>query len=95
MTAVDILRMAESLNAKVVIPFHHDIWSNFQADPREIRVLWDMRRERLRYAFKPFIWQVGGKFVYPADKDRMEYHYPRGFEDVFSGEPDLPYASFL
>jgi L-ascorbate 6-phosphate lactonase len=95
MTAVDILRMAESLNAKVVIPFHHDIWSNFQADPREIRVLWDMRRERLRYSFKPFIWQVGGKFVYPADKDRMEYHYPRGFEDVFSGELDLPYASFL
>ncbi len=34
MTSADILRMAESLNAKVVIPFHHDIWSNFQADPQ-------------------------------------------------------------
>lgn len=44
MTSADILRMAESLNAKVVIPFHHDIWSNFQADPQEIRVLWDMKR---------------------------------------------------
>lgn len=95
MTSIDILRMAESLGAKVIIPFHHDIWSNFQADPREIRVLWDMRKERLQYGFKPFIWQVGGKFVYPADKDKMEYHYPRGFDDVFEGEDDLPYPAFL
>ncbi len=35
MTSADILRMAESLNTKVVIPFHHDIWSNFEADPQE------------------------------------------------------------
>ena len=34
---------------------------------------------------------MGGKFVYPADKDRLEYHYPRGFDDVFSGENDLPF----
>jgi L-ascorbate 6-phosphate lactonase len=95
MTSIDILRMAESLKAKVVIPFHHDVWSNFQADPREIRVLWEMRKDRLRYGFKPFLWQVGGKFLYPEDKDTMEYHYPRGFDDVFEGEDDLPYPSFL
>jgi L-ascorbate 6-phosphate lactonase len=53
MTSADILRMAESLNAKVVIPFHHDIWSNFQADPQEIRVLWEMKKDRLKYGFKP------------------------------------------
>ena len=71
MTSVDILRMAECLNAKVVIPIHHDLWTNFQADPREILVLWEMKKDRLQYQFKPFIWQVGGKFVYPADKDRL------------------------
>lgn len=95
MTSVDVLRMAEALDAKVLIPFHYDIWSNFQADPDEIRVLWKMRRARLRYGFKPFIWQVGGKFLYPADKDALVYHYPRGFEDVFEGETDLPFPSFL
>lgn len=95
MTSVDILRMAECLNAKVVIPFHYDIWTNFQADPKEILALWNYKKDRLRYTFKPFIWQVGGKFVYPADKDKLEYNYPRGFEDAFSGEPDLPYPSFL
>ncbi len=95
MTSVDILRMAESLKAKVVIPFHHDIWSNFQADPQEIKVLWEMKRHRLDYRFKPFIWQVGGKFTWPGDKDKFEYHYPRGFDDCFTMEPDLPFKSFL
>lgn len=95
MTASDILRMAESLNTKVIIPFHHDIWTNFQADPAEIRVLWEMKKDRLQYGFKPFLWEVGGKFVYPADKDRLEYHHPRGFDDVFSGEDDLPFPSML
>lgn len=95
MTASDILRMAESLNTKVVIPFHHDIWSNFQADTAEINVLYEMKKDRLQYKFKPFIWQVGGKFVFPADKDLREYHYPRGFDDCFEGDIDLPFPSFL
>ncbi|MDU1267235.1 MAG: L-ascorbate 6-phosphate lactonase [Escherichia coli] len=95
MTSADMLRMGEALNAKVVIPFHHDIWSNFQADPQEIRVLWEMKKDRLKYGFKPFIWQVGGKFTWPLDKDNFEYHYPRGFDDCFTIEPDLPFKSFL
>ncbi|EOK6010845.1 MULTISPECIES: hypothetical protein, partial [Enterobacteriaceae] len=24
-----------------------------------------------------------------------EYHYPRGFDDCFTIEPDLPFKSFL
>ena len=95
MTACDILRMAESLKARVVIPFHHDIWSNMQADPAEILTLFDMKKDRLGYQFKPFIWQPGGKFVFPTDQDKREYHYPRGFDDCFEAEYDLPYKSFL
>ena len=95
MTASDILRMAEALNTKVVIPFHHDIWANFQADTREIKVLWEMKRDRLQYKFSPFFWQVGGKYVYPEHAGRIDYQYPRGFDDCFSMEPDLPFTSFL
>ena len=95
MTSVDILRMAECLNTQVVIPFHHDIWTNFQADPAEIKVLWQMRKDRLQYKFKPYILQVGGRFTFPDDKDKMEYHYPRGFDDAFAIEPDLPFRSML
>lgn len=95
MTSIDILRMAECLNCEVIIPIHHDIWTNFQADPMEIKVLWQMRKDRLKYKFKPYLWQVGGKFTYPNDKDELEYHYPRGFEDAFAIEPDLPFKSLL
>ncbi len=95
MTSMDILKMAECLKTKVIIPFHHDIWTNFQADPAEIRTLWEMKKDKLQYSFKPFIWQVGGKFVYPDDKDKMEYHYPRGFDDAFAIEPDLPFKALL
>ncbi len=95
MTSVDILRMAEALRVKVIMPFHHDIWANFQADPAEILVLYQMKKNRLQYQFKPFIWQVGGKFVYPNDKDKIEYHYPRGFDDCFSVDINLPFKSFL
>lgn len=68
MTSSDILRMAESLNCKVVIAYHHDIWSNFMADPMEITMLWNMKKDRLKYRFKPYIWQVGGKFVFLTTK---------------------------
>ncbi len=95
MTSSDILRMAEALNTRVVIPFHHDVWSNFQADPAEITALYEMKKHRLQYQFTPFIWQIGGKYTYPTDKDKREYHYPRGFDDCFQHNPDLPFKSFL
>lgn len=95
MTASDILRMGEALNCKVIIPFHHDIWTNFQADPSEILMLYDARKYRLNYRFTPYIWQVGGEFTYPDCAQKREYHYPRGFDDCFSKEPNVPYPSFL
>lgn len=95
MNAIDILRMAESLNAKVVIPFHYDIWTNMLADPAEILALYDMRKYRLEYQFEPFIWQVGGRFTYPQDAHKRQYHHRRGFEDCFLEEPNLPFRAIL
>ena len=95
MTASDILRMAEALRARVVIPLHHDIWTNFQADPMEILDLYDRKKDLLQYAFTPFIWQVGGKFIWPGDADKRRYHYPRGFDDCFAVPINIPYNSFL
>ena len=31
MTSIDILRMAENLKCKVVVPIHWDVWTNFHA----------------------------------------------------------------
>lgn len=95
MTSVDVLRMAEALQTNVVIPVHHDIWTNFMADPEEIVTLWEFKKDRLQYDFKPFIWQVGGQYNYPQDKEKLRFMFDRGFHDVFEGENDLPYPSFL
>lgn len=90
-----VLRMAEDLNTKVVIPMHWDIWSNFFTDPKDIIALWDRKKYRLQYKFKPYILQVGGEFNYPQDKDKFEYMYDRGFHDAFKNSPDLPFPELL
>jgi L-ascorbate 6-phosphate lactonase len=95
MTSCDILRMAEALKCQVVIPLHYDIWTNFAADPHEIEMLYDYKKYKLDYAFHPFIWEVGGEYMYPRDKDRRQYHYERGFSDCFIEEPNTPFRSIL
>lgn len=94
-TSIDVLRSAEDLKAKVVIPVHYDIWSNFDADPQEIVKLWQMKKDTLNYQFHPFVWKVGGSYTFPQDKDEIQYHYDRGFSDVFSTDNDVPFPSFL
>ena len=95
MTSIDLLRMAENLGAEVIIPVHYDIWSNFMASTDEILQLWKMRKERLDYKFHPFIWEVGGKYTYPLDKDKIEYHHPRGFDDYFLEESNIQFKALL
>ena len=94
-TSADVLRMAENLHCKVMIPIHYDIWPTFYADPEEIDMLYQFKKDRLQYKFKTYIWQVGGKFVYPDNKDDRRYMYPRGFTDAMEYEPNIPFRSFL
>ena len=95
MTSVDILRMAEALRCKVVVPIHYDVWTNFMADVNEINVLYHMKKDRLGYEFHPFFWEVGGKYVYPTDKEKRAYHHRRGFEDCFEAPQNIPFRSLL
>ena len=50
---------------------------------------------RNEYKFHPFFWQVGGKYTYPADKDKIYYHHRRGFEDCFEAPQNIPFRSCL
>ncbi len=62
MTSADILRMAEALKTKVVIPVHYDIWSNFMADPKEITLLWQSKKRASGLSISPLYlaswWKV-------------------------------------
>lgn len=95
MTSVDILRMGEALGCEVVIPIHYDVWTNFKADPLEILMLYRYKKDLLGYRFHPFIWDVGGKYIWPKDKDLLQFHYRRGFEDCFESSPNVPFRSIL
>lgn len=95
MTSVDVLRMAEALKCKVVIPLHWDVWTNFYSDPEEVVKLWEYKKDRLKYDFQPYVWQVGGQYNYPQDQDHIHFMFNRGFHDAFEGENDLPFPSFL
>ncbi|MCR5096408.1 MAG: L-ascorbate 6-phosphate lactonase [Erysipelotrichaceae bacterium] len=95
MTSSDILRMAEDLKCKVVIPFHYDLFTNMAADPKEILYLWYYRKDIMQYKFRPFIWQLGGSYTYPDDIELLQFHHKRGFDEPFSQERDLPFPSFL
>ena len=87
--------MQENLRCKVVIPIHWDVWTNFQADCEEIKLLYDFKKDRNEYKFHPFFWQVGGKYVYPQDKDKIYFHHRRGFEDCFEHPQNIPFRSCL
>lgn len=95
-TSVDCCRIAENLNAKVLIPFHYDIWSNMLGDPKEVELVYNYRKDRLGYKFTTFLWEVGGGYVYPDDKDKRRFMFERGFSDAFDrDEPNVPFKSFL
>ena len=95
MTSIDILRMAEALKCKVVVPIHWDVWTNFAPDCEEIRLLYNFKKDRNEYGFHPFFWQVGGVYTYPQDKDKLYFHHRRGFEDCFEHPQNIPFRSCL
>ncbi len=95
MTSSDILRAAEALRTKVVIPLHWDAWTNMLADPAEVELLWRYRRERFDYRFRPYSWLPGGNFDWPRDAHRLSYRYERGFADRFAEQPNLPYPEMF
>lgn len=66
LTAIGILRMAEALRIKVVIPIHHDIWASFLADVKEITTLWNMNIVEL---FGAISYDVEQKYMMSVGKD--------------------------
>jgi L-ascorbate 6-phosphate lactonase len=92
-TASDTLRVPWSLNAKVLIPIHYDMWAAQNADPNELVLLYNFNKHL--YNFKLFIWKVGGMFTYPDDQDKGKYQYPKDWGDYFTDEPNIPFPSFL
>lgn len=95
MTSSDVLRAAEALRCKVVIPLHWDAWTNTIADPQEIQFLWRYRRDRFHYRFHPYSWMPGGRLDWPDDHDSFAYYPERGFDDRYRDPINLPYPEMF
>ena len=95
MSTSDFLRMGEALRPEVLIPLHYETWSNFQTDLRALTALYEIQHERLGWSFRPFLWQVGGAYRYPMDREKRAFNYERGFPDLFAAETDWPCENFF
>ena len=94
MTSIDILRMAEALRCKVVIPIHYDVWTNFMADTSEILALYDMRKYRLQYTFEPF---TGKSAVNTSTRrpGQTSIPSPPRIHGLFRQRTQYPFADFV
>lgn len=77
MSPWDVWRIAEALNAKVVIPDHHDNWANCYEDPSYLEEIVRRKSEEDRHPeIKTVILYPGARYVHPDDMDIGRYSYP-------------------
>lgn len=72
LTPYDVLRVAQALGAKVIIPDHYDNWACTFVDPAQLEEVVRMADPGM----KTVIMQNGGMFVYPDDQNIGRYKYP-------------------
>lgn len=72
MSPWDVMRVAQNLGAKVVIPDHYENWASSELDPHQLERIVKENDPKL----KTCIMKSGGLFEYPKDEDMKEYKYP-------------------
>lgn len=83
----DVMRVAQNLNAKVVIPDHYENWASSEIDPQELARIVNSNDPKLKVC----IMKHGGCYVYPQDKDMSEYKYP-DWRERYSWEKSFVYG---
>ncbi len=77
MSPWDVWRIAEALNAKVVIPEHHDNWANCYEDPSYLEQIVRQKSAEPRHPeMKTVVLYPGARYVHPDDMDMGRYSYP-------------------
>lgn len=77
MSPWDVWRIAEALNAKVVIPDHHDNWANCYENPSYLEDIVSRKSAEPRHhEMKTVVLYPGARYVHPDDMDIGRYSYP-------------------
>jgi len=81
MTPYDCARLGQILKAKVLIPDHHDNWTNCAGEPNLIIDQFERIVAENTPEIKTVIMRCAGRFVYPNDQDIKRYRYSDGSEN--------------
>ena len=76
MSPWDVWRVAESLNAKVVIPDHFDNWANCYEDSSYLVDIVARKNKENRPEMKTVILLPGARYTHPDDQNMGRYVYP-------------------
>ncbi len=77
MSPWDFWRIAEALNAEVVIPDHHDNWGNCYEDPSYLEYIVRRKSAEPRHPeMKSVVLLPGARYIHPDDKNIGRYFYP-------------------
>ncbi len=76
MSPWDVWRVAEALNAKVVIPDHFDNWANCYEDPNYLVDIVRRKNKENRPEMKTVILLPGARYTHPDDQNIGRYVYP-------------------
>jgi L-ascorbate 6-phosphate lactonase len=80
MPPYDCARLGPALGAKLLLPDHYDNWANTAGDPDLLVRQFERTVAENSPEIKTMIMRCGGRFDYPADKDKGRYRYPDGSE---------------
>jgi L-ascorbate 6-phosphate lactonase len=76
MSPWDVWRVAEAMNAKVVIPDHFDNWANCYEDPSYLVDIVNRKNKENRPEMKTVILLPGARYEHPTDMNMGRYVYP-------------------
>lgn len=77
MSPWDLWRVAEALNAKVILPMHHDNWGNCYEDPSYLEDIVNRKNKEPRHPeMKTVSLLPGARYIHPDDMNIGRYCYP-------------------
>ena len=77
MSPWDLWRVAEALNAKTILPMHHDNWANCYENPFYLEQIVKWKNQERRHPEMSVVTLLpGARYVHPTDNDGRRYSYP-------------------
>ena len=76
MSPWDVWRVAEALNAKKVIPDHHDNYGNYYEDPSYLDFIVSHKSKEKQIDMRAVSLLPGARYSHPEDMNIGRYVYP-------------------